>query len=122
MSRLRYTGAAAALAVAALGSAVLPAQAAKQPVKKTIDVGDYYFTPERLTVKPGTIVVWRWPSGGGDGHDVVLVKGPKGVRKFSSDVFFADEKFRKTLKVPGRYSIVCSLHPDQMKQTITVRR
>ena len=44
------------------------------------------------------------------------------MKKFSSDVFFADEKYRKTLKVPGRYSIVCSLHPDEMKQTIRVKR
>jgi plastocyanin len=112
----------AALAAIGLSSVVMPAQAAKKPVKKIVDVGDYYFSPEKLTVRKDTYVIWQWPSGGGDGHDVVLVKGPKGVKKFASEVFFADEKYRKKLTVPGKYSIVCSLHPDQMKQTITVKR
>ena len=121
MSKVRYM-AMAALAAIGLTSAVMPAQAAKKPIKKVVDVEDYYFSPAKLTVKKDTIVIWQWPAGGGDGHDVVLVKGPKGVKKFSSDVFFADEKYRKTLKVPGKYSVVCSLHPDEMKQTITVKR
>jgi plastocyanin len=113
----------AALAAIGLSSVVMPAQAAKKkPVKKVVDVGDYYFSPEKLTVRKNTYVIWVWPSGGGDGHDVVLKKGPKGVKKFASDVFFADEKYRKKLTVPGKYSIICSLHPDQMKQTITVKR
>ena len=122
MRKLRYT-AMAALAAVGLASAVVPAQAGKRkPVKRTVEVGDYFFSPAKMTVKRGTIVIWQWPVGGGDGHDVVLTKGPRGVKKWASEVFFADEQYRRTLKVPGRYSIVCSRHPDQMKQTITVKR
>ena len=121
MRKFRYIGV-AALAAIGLGSAVMPAQAGKTPVKRIVDVGDYYFSPAKMTVKKGTYVIWVWPEGGGDGHDVVLKKGPSGVKKFASDVFFADEKYRRKLTVPGRYSIICSLHPDTMKQTITVRR
>ena len=112
----------AAVAAAGLTLTVSPAQAGRTPPKKTVSVEDYYFTPSKLTVKKGTIMVWRWSAFGGDGHDVVLAKGPRGVKKFASEVFFADEVYRKRLTVPGRYSIICSLHPDQMKQTITVRR
>jgi len=113
----------AALAAIGLTATVVPAEAFKRkPLKKTVEIEDYFFSPSRMTVKSGTIVTWRWPAGGGDGHDVVLVKGPKGVKKFASEVFFADEKYRRTLKVPGKYSIVCTLHPDTMKQTITVKR
>jgi plastocyanin len=121
VSKLRYI-AMAAFAAVGLSLAVGPAQAGKTPIKKTVDVGDYYFAPGNLTVKKDTYVIWKWPAGGGDGHDVVLRKGPKGVKKFASDVFFADEKYRKKLTVPGKYYIVCSLHPDRMKQTITVKR
>jgi plastocyanin len=122
VSKLRYM-AVAALAATGLASAVVPSQAAtKKVVKKSVAIGDYYFTPAKLTVKRDTYVYWKWPAGGGDGHDVVLVKGPKGAKKFASDVFFADEKFRRQLKVPGTYKIVCSLHEDQMKQTIVVKR
>jgi plastocyanin len=121
VSKVTYT-AMAALAALGLGAAVMPAQAAKKPVKKVVDIGDYYFSPEKLTVKKDTYVIWEWPAGGGDGHNVVLRKGPKGVKKFESDVFFADEKYRKKLTVPGTYRIVCTLHEDQMKQTIVVKR
>jgi plastocyanin len=121
VSKFKYV-AMAALAAIGVSAVVVPAQAANKPVKKVVEVGDYYFTPEKLTVKSGTTMIWEWPAGGGDGHDVVLKKGPKGVKKFASEVFFADEKYRKKLTVPGKYSIICSLHPDQMKQTITVKR
>ncbi|MEA2480715.1 MAG: hypothetical protein QOJ07_2637 [Thermoleophilaceae bacterium] len=109
----------AALAAACLVPAATPAEAGS--AKKVVNIGDYYFSPAKLTVRKNTIVVWRWPSGGGDGHDVYLTKGPKGVKKFHSDVNFADATFRQRLKVKGRYSIVCTLHPDQMRETITVK-
>jgi len=113
----------AALAATGLAAAVMPAQAGKQKViKRSVGVEDYYFTPAKMTVKAGTYVYWKWPASGGDGHDVYLKKGPKGAKKFASDVFFADEKFRQRLTVPGRYSIICTLHEDVMKQTITVKR
>jgi plastocyanin len=113
----------AVLCAAGLTLAVAPAQAGKTPTKKrTVKVEDYFFSPAKLTVKTNTIIVWRWPVAGGDGHDVVLVKGPRRVKKFASEVFFADEVYRKRLKVPGKYRIVCSLHPEDMKQTITVKR
>jgi plastocyanin len=112
----------AVLCAAGLTLTVAPAQAGKPSPKRTVEVEDYFFSPAKMTVKRNTIVTWRWPAAGGDGHDVVLVRGPRGVKRFASDVFFADEAYRKRLKVPGKYSIVCSLHADQMKQTITVKR
>ncbi len=112
---------AAALAATGLTLAITPAQAGTTK-KKVVEVGDYYFSPAKLTVRKNTIVVWRWPAGGGDAHDVVLKKGPRGVKKFASEVFLADETYRKRLTVPGRYSIICSLHEEEMRQTITVKR
>lgn len=109
----------AALAATGVSLAVAPAQAGKT-VKRTVKVEDYYFAPAKMTVKRGTIVVWKWPAAGGDGHDVALVKGPRRVKKFRSEVFFADERYRKRLTKRGRYTIVCTLHAD-MEQTITVK-
>ena len=121
--RSARTIAVALVAATGLSLAIVPAQAGRAKTKKvTVEVGDYYFTPKRLTVKKNTIVVWKWPTAGGDAHDVVLTKAPRGVKKWASDVFLADETYRKRLKVQGRYSILCSLHPDVMKQTITVKR
>ena len=109
-----------ALAAAGVTLAVVPAQAG-QTVKRSVEVGDYYYSPTRMTVRRNTIVVWKWPAGGGDAHDVALKRGPRGVKRFRSEVLLADAVYRKRLKVPGRYSIYCTLHPDQMKQTITVK-
>jgi plastocyanin len=113
----------AALAATGVALGVAPVHAGSAtPKKRTVQVRDYYFTPAKMTVRLNTTVVWKWPAGGGDAHDVVLRKRPKGAKKFASEVFLADEKFPQKLTVPGRYSIVCSLHEDQMKQTIVVSK
>jgi plastocyanin len=105
----------------ALGVGLAPAGSAT-PKKRTVRVLDYYFSPAKMTVPRNTVVVWKWPAGGGDAHDVVLKKGPRGAKKFASEVFLADERFPQKLSVPGRYSIICTLHPEQMQQTIVVSK
>jgi plastocyanin len=104
--------------VALLGAA--PAQAARH---KTVTIGDNYFAPDSLKVKRGTIVTWKWPSfdQAGDVHDVKLKSGPKHVKKFHSEPASSDYTFKRKLKVPGKYKIVCTLHED-MRMTIRVRR
>jgi plastocyanin len=108
-----------AIGVAAV--AVAPAAAATKPPKPVnVTVGDDYFAPEKKTVKPGTKIVWKWLAVNSNTHDVKLKKGPRGVKKFQSDPAAADFIFKKTLKVKGKYSIICTFHED-MVQTITVR-
>jgi plastocyanin len=51
---------------------------------------------------------------------VKLKKGPKGVKKFHSDPAAADFSFTRTLKVKGKYTIICTFHQN-MVQTITVK-
>jgi plastocyanin len=97
-----------------------PSMAAKRPPKKTVHVGDDYFSPLKVTVKPGTIVTWKWLSVNGNTHDVKLKKGPKKVKRFHSDAAAADFSYKRTLKVKGKYQIICTFH-ENMVQTITVR-
>ena len=99
-----------------------PAQAAHAR-GKTVRIYDNYFLPDTLTVKRGTVVTWRWPGfdEAGDVHDVKLKSGPKGVKKFQSEAAATDYTFKRKLRVPGRYRIVCTLH-DDMKMQIRVRR
>jgi plastocyanin len=112
------------LAVVVVAGAVLlgaaPAQAAK---KKTIRLGDNYFLPAAPKVARGTTVVWRWPGAeaAGDVHDVKLRSGPQRAKRFHSEPASADFSFRRKLRVPGRYRIVCTLH-EEMRMTIRVRR
>ena len=107
-----------ALAGAALDAA--PATAAA-PRPKTVKIADNYYLPAKLTIRPDTKVVWRWPAEAGDVHDVKLKSAPKGVRKFHSEPASAGYSFKRTLAKPGRYRIVCTLH-EEMTMTITVRR
>ena len=109
----------AVLAGAALWCAV-PAHGA---LKKTVTIGDNYFTPKTLKVKRGTTVSWRWPGfeAGGDVHDVKLVSGPKKVKKFQSEAASTDYTYKRKLKVPGTYKLACTLH-EEMRMTVKVRK
>jgi len=110
----------AAVAALGLSLAVMPAQAAKTK-KRTVMVEDYFYSPAKMTVKRNTVIVWKWPAGGGDGHDFYMKKGPRGVKRFRSEVLFADATYRKKLTKRGTYRIICTLHESSMKQTIRVK-
>lgn len=106
----------------AIGAAVLavaPATAST-PKPLPVKVGDDYFTPLKKTVRPGTKVVWKWLATNTNTHDVKLKKGPKGVKRFHSDPAAAEFTYKRTLKVKGKYSIICTFH-ENMVQTITVK-
>jgi plastocyanin len=111
-----------ALIVAGMAAlAVIPAvsEAAKKPPNKVGKVGDDYFSPLKLTVPRNTTVVWKWLVNSNT-HDVKLKKGPKGVKKFQSDPATTDFSYKRTLKVKGKYSIICTFH-ENMVQTVTVK-
>ena len=110
----------ATLALALAGAALAAAPADAGP-RKTIRIGDNYFQPAKVTVRPKTTIVWRWPSEGGDVHDVRLRKGPKGVKRFQSEPASGPYTYRRTLTRPGTYTIVCTLH-EEMRMTIRVRK
>ena len=105
------------------GVALLVSAAPAQAAKKTVRIYDNYFLADSLTVKRGTVVVWRWPGAdeAGDVHDVKLKSGPEGVKRFHSEAAATDFSFRRRLKVPGRYRIVCTLH-EEMTMKIRARR
>jgi plastocyanin len=115
-----------AAATLALGALVLTPVAISQAgaaktVKKTVKIGDNYFAPDSAKVAKGTKVIWRWPKYPGDIHDVKLRSGPKGVKKFKSDFASSGYSFARTLKKPGKYVVICTLH-EEMKMTIRVKR
>ena len=101
-----------ALVAVIAGVALLCAAPAIGAARKTVDVGDNYLAPGTLTVKRGTTITWRWPGydQGGDVHDVGLLAGPKGVKRFRSQAASTDYRYSRKLTVPGRYKLGCSLH------------
>ena len=110
----------AVLALAGAALVAAPATAAA-PKPKTVKIADNYYTPAKLTVRKGTRVTWRWPEVAGDVHDVKLKSAPNGVKKFHSQPASSLYAFKRQLKTPGRYRIVCTLH-EEMEMTIRVRR
>ena len=110
--------AAAALVLGAL--ALAPATQAGGAKSKVIKIGDNYFAPDSAKVAKGTKVIWRWPKYPGDVHDVKLRSGPKGVKKFHSPFASSGLSFARTLKKPGKYVVICTIH-DEMQMTIRVK-
>jgi len=104
------------------GAALISAAPAHGAARKTVSVGDNYFTSQSLSVKRGTKITWRWPGyeESGDVHDVGLMKGPKGVRKFRSEAASTEYSYSRKLTVPGTYRLGCSLH-HEMRMTVKVR-
>jgi plastocyanin len=114
-----------ALAGVALVAAPVTAGAAKSKSKsksktKQVKVLDNFYSPKKVTVRAGTTVRWVWPEDGGDVHDVKLTKGPKGVKKFQSEVAAAEYTYKRKLTKKGKYFIICTLH-EEMTMNITVR-
>jgi plastocyanin len=53
---------------------------------------------------------------------VTLLCSLGGVKKFHSDDAASDFSFARTLKKPGKYVVICTLHADVMRMTIRVKR
>jgi plastocyanin len=96
------------------------AKATRAPTK-TVGVVDTAFTPQRLVVRPGTKVVWRWSATNSEPHDVKLTRGPRGVRKFTSPSGTTGLRYARTLDAKGTYRLLCTFHAGIMTQTIVVR-
>ncbi len=112
-------------AVALLGVTAASAQAPKQPPVK-VTVNDFYFSPTAVTIKKGRAVKWTWSSYNTYPHDVHLKKGPAGLKnksRFSTTTTaVTDAHFQRTFEVPGAYKFICTVHPTEMKMTVTVKK
>ena len=123
---IRRTTLLTALAAVVLAAgAVTDGQSSTPPRPKyfrSVKVGDNFYAPLRVVVKPYTKVTWRWPSIAGDTHDVRFQRGPRGVPHYQSEPAAADYRYAKLLIKLGTYRIVCTFHLGEMQQTIVVRR
>ena len=54
----------------------------------------------------------------------LLRSTPKGVDKqdFNSPTKTSDFKFNATFRKPGTYHFICTIHPDNMKLSVKVRK
>jgi plastocyanin len=113
------------VAVAMLGVTAAAAQAPKKPPVK-VTVNDFYFAPTAVTIRKGRAVKWVWSSYNTYPHDVHLKHGPKNLKnksRFSTTTTaVTDAHFQRTFEVPGTYKFICTVHPSEMKMTVTVKK
>jgi plastocyanin len=117
----------AAFALSGAASTAAQAPPAKPKSKpKEVSVADFYFGPEKLTLKEGQSVNWVWAESNTYPHDVHLKSGPKGLKGKASystkTTAVTDAEFEKTFTTPGTYKFICTIHPTQMHMTIVVKK
>jgi plastocyanin len=111
-------------AVALLGASAAPAKPTPKPT--VVSVNDFYFGPSAVTVKKGATVKWVWSDLNTYPHDVHLKKGPSGLADkgtYSTKTTAVTEaEFKKKFTTPGTYKFICTIHPTEMKLTVTVKK
>jgi plastocyanin len=73
-----------------------------------VTVGDDFFRPRRLEVRPGTRVRWTWR--GRDTHNVTVTSGPVRFRSPTQ----RSGTFSRRLSRRGTYRIICTIHGQRM--------
>jgi plastocyanin len=111
------------LAVALLGATATAKPAAKP---KTVTVNDFYYGPTAVTINKGGTVKWVWSSFNSYPHDVHLKQGPKGLKDKGSystkTTAVTNAQFKKSFPTSGTYKYICTIHPTEMKMTVTVKK
>lgn len=69
-----------------------------------VKIGDNFFEPKKLVIRPGTTVVWR--NDGRNEHNVLPDKG----KLFGIDEIDRDATYSFRFDKPGKYGYYCSFH------------
>ena len=80
-----------------------------------------------MTIKKGGSVKWVWSELNTYPHDVHLKQGPKGLKKKAhlldqDDGGHRTPNSRRRSTTPGTYKFICTIHPTEMKMTVTVKK
>ena len=92
------------MALAAALAAASPQDEAVRAENATINIDNFTFNPERLTLRAGTTVTWR-------NEDDIPHTVTSSARLFKSIALDTDDTYSFTFTEPGTYEYFCSLHP-----------
>jgi plastocyanin len=87
--------------------------------RKEVKVKDDFFKPDRVAIKKGDRVLWRWR---GDNPHNVAIKKPNRRRVAVRSATKTDGKFAYKFRRVGKWRILCEIHPDDMRMKVIVRR
>ena len=112
------------VALVLIGAALVGTPANADAATKKVGVFDDFFAPEDVKIHKGDSVKWVWDEFSVEDHNVTLKRGPAGVRKFhSKDQHYPTaDPYKHRFKKRGEYRLWCTLHPQSMKMTVTVKR
>ena len=75
-----------------------------QPSNTKLEIDNFSFSPQRITVKPGTTVTWT-------NEDDTPHAVASSTKMFKSKALDTNDSFAFTFTTPGVYEYFCSLHP-----------
>jgi len=93
-----------ALAAAVLAPAAIFPTAFVQAAETEVNIDQFTFLPQRITVKAGTTVTWI-------NEDDVPHTVASSSKVFKSKALDTADKFSFTFTTPGTYDYFCSVHP-----------
>jgi plastocyanin len=94
-------------------SDAVPAQGATAPANKLVEVkvDNFSFSPQTITIAPGTTVVWT-------NRDDIPHTVVSDDKVFKSKVLDTDEKFSFTFDKAGNFPYFCSIHPKMTGKVV----
>jgi plastocyanin len=98
-------------------AALLIASVASGAVTKTVKVRDDFFKPTAVTIKKGDTVKWSWGADGTKHKHTVSAKSGKWTS--------ANKKtgtYTHTFKNAGKFTVLCTTHPQKMVMKVTVEK
>jgi len=93
------------------GSSRVTANDQPSAANTAVNIDNFVFGPQTLTVPVGTTVTWT--NKDDIPHTAVSTDGV-----FKSKVMDTDEKFSYTFAKPGTYSYYCSIHPKMTGKVV----
>lgn len=82
------------------------------PSQDTVDIRDYGYHPQDITVPAGTTVTWV--------QDDSTIHTVTDAGSFDSGTLSKGQRYSHTFRTPGTYAYVCTIHPA-MRGTVTVQ-
>jgi len=101
------------LLLVACGAWKAAAAADNKPASEVaVSIDNFKFSPEVITVAPGTTVHWT------NRDDIPHTVVSDDKTSFKSKVLDTDEQFSYTFTKPGTYSYFCSIHPHMTGKVV----
>lgn len=88
-----------------------PAASAPKSPTVSVDISNFSFQPQTLTVASGTTVVWT-------NRDSAAHTATAEERSFSSDTLNTNGKYSHTFTTVGTFSYFCTFHPSMQAKVI----